>query len=101
MVIPMTVLEELYRIKDSKRDVSCDARIAIRALEDIFHGAPLEQISVGIPFDDKVAHSGTIAIFADHEVKQTVHAFSDKAGDNRILNSVLFLQRNMHYALWC
>ena len=30
VVIPMTVLEELDRIKDSKRDVARDARIAIR-----------------------------------------------------------------------
>lgn len=93
VVIPMTVLEELDRIKDSKRDVSRDARVAIRALEDIFHDAPPEQISAGIPFNDTVAHSGTISIFADYEVKETVHAFSDKAGDNRILNSVLFLQQ--------
>lgn len=36
VVIPMTVLEELDRIKDSKRDVARDARIAIRTLEDLF-----------------------------------------------------------------
>ena len=93
VVIPMTVLEELDRIKDSKRDVSRDARVAIRALENIFHDATPEQISAGIPFNDQIPHNGTIAIFADYEVKQTVHAFSDKAGDNRILNSVLFLQQ--------
>ncbi len=33
VVIPMTVLEELDRIKDSKRDVSRDARVAIRTLK--------------------------------------------------------------------
>jgi PhoH-like ATPase len=93
VVIPMTVLEELDRIKDSKRDVSRDARVAIRALEDIFHDAPPEKISAGIPFNNKIAHSGTIAIFSDYEIKETVHAFSDKAGDNRILNGVLFLQQ--------
>lgn len=93
VVIPMTVLEELDRIKDSKRDVSRDARVAIRALENIFHDATPEQISAGICFNDHIPHNGTIAIFADYEVKQTVHAFSDKAGDNRILNSVLFLQQ--------
>ena len=35
VVVPMTVLEELDLIKDRKRDVSSDARVAIRALEDI------------------------------------------------------------------
>lgn len=92
VVIPMTVLEELDRIKDSKRDVSRDARIAIRALEDIFHDATPEQISAGIPFSNQGDKQGTIAIFADYEVTETVHAFADKAGDNRILNGVLFLQ---------
>ncbi|UXI00999.1 PhoH family protein [Photobacterium sp. TY1-4] len=92
VVIPMTVLEELDRIKDSKRDVSRDARIAIRALEDIFHDATPEEISAGIPLSKDGEGTGTIAIFADYEVTETVHAFADKAGDNRILNGVLFLQ---------
>lgn len=91
VVIPMTVLEELDRIKDSKRDVSRDARVAIRALEDIFKDATPEQISKGI-LVGKQGNTGTISIFADFEVKETVQAFSDKAGDNRILNAVLYLQ---------
>lgn len=45
VVIPMTVLEELDRIKDSKRDVARDARVAIRALEDLFHDATPDKIS--------------------------------------------------------
>ncbi|PSW00860.1 PhoH family protein [Photobacterium lipolyticum] len=96
VVIPMTVLEELDRIKDSKRDVSRDARVAIRALEDIFHDATPEQISAGIPFTHDGDHKGTVAIFADYTIKEMVHAFADKAGDNRILNGVLYLQS--HYA---
>ncbi|MEI8596679.1 PhoH family protein [Photobacterium sp. Hal280] len=96
VVIPMTVLEELDRIKDSKRDVARDARVAIRALEDIFHDATPEQISAGIPLTEQGDHKGRIAIFADYEIHETVHAFADKAGDNRILNGVLYLQN--HYA---
>lgn len=46
----MTVLEELDRIKDSKRDVARDARVAIRALENMFHDATPDEISEGIPF---------------------------------------------------
>lgn len=96
VVIPMTVLEELDRIKDSKRDVSRDARVAIRALEDIFHDATPEQIAEGIAISKQGEALGSIAIFADYEVTETVHAFADKAGDNRILNGVLYLQA--HYA---
>ncbi|WP_047046342.1 PhoH family protein [Vibrio mexicanus] len=91
VVIPMTVLEELDRIKDSKRDVARDARVAIRALEDLFRDATPDEISEGIPFTDQQV-SGTISILADFELTETVKAFADKEGDNRILNAVLYLQ---------
>ena len=92
VVIPMTVLEELDRIKDSKRDVARDARVAIRALEDIFRDATPDQISEGIPFSKEREATGSISILADYELQETVKAFADKAGDNRILNAVLYLQ---------
>ncbi|EGR2498309.1 hypothetical protein VCSRO55_3521 [Vibrio cholerae] len=92
VVIPMTVLEELDRIKDSKRDVARDARVAIRALEHLFHDATPEEITEGIPLSKQEGATGTISILADYEVHETVKAFTDKAGDNRILNAVLYLQ---------
>lgn len=55
VVIPMTVLEELDRIKDSKRDVARDARVAIRALEHLFHDATPEEITEGSRFLSKRA----------------------------------------------
>ncbi|MBY6197088.1 PhoH family protein [Vibrio hangzhouensis] len=92
VVIPMTVLEELDRIKDSKRDVARDARVAIRALEDIFKDATPDEISEGIPFSPNMDATGTISILADYSLQETVKAFADKEGDNRILNAVLDVQ---------
>ncbi|MBY8142715.1 PhoH family protein [Vibrio fluvialis] len=92
VVIPMTVLEELDRIKDSKRDVARDARVAIRALENMFHDATPDEISEGIPFTKHGSATGTISILADYDVHESVKAFTDKEGDNRILNAVLHLQ---------
>lgn len=92
VVIPMTVLEELDRIKDSKRDVARDARVAIRALEDLFKDATPDEISEGIPVSKEKPDQGSISILADFELQETVKAFADKAGDNRILNAVLYLQ---------
>ncbi|WP_159656791.1 PhoH family protein [Vibrio atypicus] len=92
VIIPMTVLEELDRIKDSKRDVARDARVAIRALEAIFKDATPDEISEGIPVNKDFENTGHIAILADFELQETVKAFADKAGDNRILNGVLYLQ---------
>lgn len=92
VVIPMTVLEELDRIKDSKRDVARDARVAIRALEHLFHDATPEEITEGIPLSKQEGATGTISILADYELDETVKALTDKEGDNRILNAVLYLQ---------
>lgn len=92
VVVPMTVLEELDRIKDSKRDVARDARVAIRALEAMFKDATPDEISEGIPINKDKEATGHIAILADFELQETVKAFADKAGDNRILNGVLYLQ---------
>ncbi|CAM3878315.1 PhoH family protein [Vibrio aquimaris] len=92
VVIPMTVLEELDRIKDSKRDVARDARVAIRAMEAMFKDATPDEISEGIPINRDKEHTGHISILADFELQETVKAFADKAGDNRILNAVLYLQ---------
>ncbi|WP_070963152.1 PhoH family protein [Vibrio sonorensis] len=92
VVIPMTVLEELDRIKDSKRDVARDARVAIRALEALFKDATPDEITEGIPMNRESEVTGHISILADFELQETVKAFADKAGDNRILNAVLYLQ---------
>ncbi|WP_114765895.1 PhoH family protein [Vibrio rhodolitus] len=92
VVIPMTVLEELDRIKDSKRDVARDARVAIRALEALFKDATPDEISEGIPINRDKEGTGHIAILADFELQETVKAFADKAGDNRILNATIYLQ---------
>ncbi|MGL5501181.1 MAG: PIN domain-containing protein, partial [Plesiomonas shigelloides] len=90
VIVPMTVLEELDRIKDSKRDVSREARIAIRMLESVFLDASADEIAAGVPLSKHGAQaSGTLAIFADYLLAEEVHAFPSKEGDNRILNAVL------------
>ncbi len=92
LVIPMTVLEELDRIKDSKRDIARDARVAIRALENLFKDATPDNITDGIPVNASQPDCGTISILADFELQGSITAFADKEGDNRILNAVLHLQ---------
>ena len=94
IIIPMTVLEELDNIKDRKRDISRDARVAIRALEDVFADATPEQIGQGVPLqkgssDNKL---GTIAIFADHCIGAKEIFFTNNEPDNRIINVALLLQ---------
>ncbi|KRV84486.1 PhoH family protein [Aeromonas veronii] len=92
VLIPMTVLEELDNIKDRHKDVSRDARVAIRALEDVFRDATPEQIAQGVPLAGEA--SGHICIFSDHHLPQDAEVFTDKEADNRIINAALYLQKH-------
>ncbi|EKB25122.1 MULTISPECIES: PhoH family protein [Aeromonas] len=92
VLIPMTVLEELDNIKDRNKDVSRDARVAIRALEDVFRDATPEQIAQGVPLAGEA--SGHICIFSDHHLPQDAEVFTDKEADNRIINAALYLQKH-------
>ncbi|MBY5992999.1 PhoH family protein [Ferrimonas balearica] len=96
VVVPMTVLEELDQIKDRKKDVSRDARIAIRALEDCVGGATPEQLVAGVPLPPRESHpdsAGTLAIFPDHQVTfDEPIALPGDHNDNQIINSALYLQ---------
>ncbi|NJI09955.1 PhoH family protein [Aeromonas veronii] len=92
VLIPMTVLEELDNIKDRHKDVSRDARVAIRALEDVFRDATPDQITQGVPLAGEA--SGNICIFSDHHLPQDAEIFTDKEADNRIINAALYLQKH-------
>jgi PhoH-like ATPase len=96
IVIPMTVLEELDNIKDRQKDVSREARVAIRTLEDVFRDATPEQITSGICLSDKTSGAsccGLISIFSDLHLPGGEETFTSKEADNRIINLALYLQK--------
>lgn len=97
VVIPMTVLEELDYIKDSKKDVARDARVSIRAMEDILHDASPEEMIKGVPLSGltagDAAPTGNLAIFADQQLPVEEDVFTSKENDNRIINTALYLQK--------
>lgn len=98
VVIPMTVLEELDYIKDSKKDVARDARVSIRAMEDILHEATPEQMIEGVSLIGRVAGesapTGHISIFSDHNLKDEHRVFTSNENDNNIISAALFLQND-------
>ena len=100
VVVPMTVLEELDHIKDRKRDVSRDARVAIRALEDALGGMTTpEQIIKGVPLEAGVGQSkvtGTLSIFPDHQIDFPAGSLPSVNNDNRIINTAVHLQKELH-----
>ena len=94
VVIPMTVLEELDSIKDRNKDVSRDARVAIRSLEDTLSNASPEEVLAGVPLpqtgDD--SPTGRLSIFNDYTLEAKVGKLSFNENDNRIINSAIHLQ---------
>jgi PhoH-like ATPase len=96
VVVPMTVLEELDYIKDSKKDVARDARVSIRAMEDLLHEATPEEMTDGVSMMGKgagdAAPTGSLSIFADHGMSKEQSVFTSNENDNRIINAALHLQ---------
>ncbi|MDO6444713.1 PhoH family protein [Colwellia sp. 1_MG-2023] len=94
VVVPMTVLEELDSIKDRHKDVSRDARVAIRALEDALADATPEEVMAGVLLpnhnDDNI--TGRLAIFNDYTLEQTAGKLSFNENDNRIINTAIHIQ---------
>ncbi len=103
VVIPMTVLEELDYIKDSKKDVARDARVSIRAMEDVLHNATPEEMAKGVSLEGltsgEASPTGKMSIFADHQLPVEEHSFTSKENDNRIINAALYLQREQSRAV--
>jgi PhoH-like ATPase len=96
VVIPMVVLEELDNIKDRHKDVSREARVAIRSLENALKDATPEQILAGVPLATMPgAHhaQGTLAIFPDYQLKQSDSALNLHENDHRIIQAALELQK--------
>lgn len=97
VVVPMTVLEELDYIKDSKKDVARDARVAIRSMEDLLHEASPEELTQGVSMAGKGGHgeaapTGCLSIFSDHGMPVEQQVFTSNENDNRIINVALHLQ---------
>ncbi len=99
VVVPMTVLEELDYIKDSKKDVARDARVSIRAMEDLLRDASPEQMLKGVSMlglgSGQAAPTGSLSIFADLQMHETQQVFTSNENDNRIINAALHLQNEL------
>lgn len=96
VVIPMVVLEELDAIKDRQKDVSRDARVAIRSLENALKDATPEQILAGVSLNRLEGNrqaAGTLAIYPDYQLRQTESALSLTENDHRIIQAALALQK--------
>ncbi|ARU55272.1 MAG: PhoH family protein [Pseudomonadales bacterium] len=93
VIIPMTVLEELDKLKTGKQTIAADCRQAIRTIDHLLGDATPKQIEKGVPIKrgEKSDPLGTISILMNTESKSGPH-LPDNLNDNKIINSLANLQ---------
>ncbi|MGB4343250.1 MAG: PhoH family protein [Moraxellaceae bacterium] len=94
VIIPMTVLEELDKLKSGKASVSAECRAAIRLIDAILGNAAPEQIRQGVPIwrDITRTHLGTLSVLMDTQDGPGKDYLSNELNDNKIINQLVTLQ---------
>ncbi|PID42688.1 MAG: ribonuclease [Proteobacteria bacterium] len=93
VIIPMTVLEELDKLKAGKQAIAAECRQAIRTIDMILGNASPKQIEKGVPIKrgKKSEPLGTISILMSTECSDSLRLPAD-LNDNKIINSLVNLQ---------
>ncbi|MCL5043152.1 MAG: PhoH family protein [Gammaproteobacteria bacterium] len=95
VIIPMTVLEELDKLKSGKSSTAADCRQAIRLIDKTLADAPPDQVEQGVPISrDKLGDMGSLAILMD-KAPLPAHCLPNDLNDNKIINQLCQLQ-NRH-----
>ncbi|MZR63720.1 PhoH family protein [Alcanivorax sp. DP30] len=93
VVIPMTVLEELDKLKSGKSHTAADCRAAIRQIDKVLGHCTPEQVEAGIPIprgpDNSTQGTLTVLMSSVEDVKSPL---PDHLNDNRIINDVLAMK---------
>ncbi|AHK15243.1 MAG: PhoH family protein [Thalassolituus sp.] len=92
VVIPMTVLEELDKLKMGKASIATDCREAIRQIDRIIGDASPTEIAKGVPIIRPDGGTyGHFSILLD-SFDAPHRALPDNLNDNKIINSLVILQ---------
>ena len=93
VVIPMTVLEELDKLKIGKASIATDCREAIRQIDRIIGDATPTEIAKGIPIERPDGnYQGHFSILLD-SFDAPDRSLPDNLNDNKIINSLVNLQK--------
>lgn len=94
VIIPMTVLEELDKLKSGKVSVSAECRAAIRLIDKILGDAEPDKIRQGVPIwrDITRSYQGTLSVLMDMQDGSGKDYLSPELNDNKIINQLVTLQ---------
>ena len=92
VAIPMTVLEELDKLKSGKHGVAAECRQAIRLIDQILAGAEPEDVELGVPIQrGKSGPCGRLSILMSKRAAPVTWLPED-LNDNKIINQLVELK---------
>ncbi|WP_008734209.1 PhoH family protein [Isoalcanivorax pacificus] len=93
VVVPMTVLEELDRLKSGKSHIAADCRAAIRLIDQILGPALPEQVDAGVPIPrGQDSTLGTLSVLMPRPLAEGEGALPEHLNDNRIINDIVSMK---------
>jgi PhoH-like ATPase len=94
VIIPMTVLEELDKLKTGKQAIAADCRQAIRLINKMLGDASPKEIEKGVPIQREVKAEplGTISILMNPDKPAIPPHLPENLNDNKIINALVNLQ---------
>lgn len=97
VAIPMTVLEELDKLKAGKHSVAAECRQAIRLIDQVLGEATPEQVESGVPIQrGKSGPRGSMSILMSKRA-EPIMLLPENLNDNKIINQLVEL-RSRHPA---
>ena len=103
VVIPMTVLEELDKLKSGKSNIAADCRAAIRLIDEVLGNASPEEVEAGVPICRPQRPDGSLSVLMPRQQQDDERPLlPEHLNDNRIINDIAALiQRDpgRHYVL--
>ncbi len=93
VILPMTVLEELDKLKSGKSAVAADCRAAIRLIDQVLGAAEPEQVRQGVPIRrGPEGCRGTLSVLMQAATEDKQEYLSNELNDNKIINQLVVLQ---------
>ncbi|WIO74445.1 PhoH family protein [Porticoccaceae bacterium LTM1] len=95
VIIPMTVLEELDKLKSGRNTQAADCRQAIRGIDQILGGATSAEVEKGVPIrrGEQSEPLGSLSILMSH-APDNVAILPTHLNDNKIINDIFLLKQN-------
>lgn len=95
VIIPMTVLEELDKLKSGRKAQAADCRQAIREIDGILRAASPEEVERGVPIrrGDNSEPLGRLSIMMTR-APANVSVLPTHLNDNKIINDICLLKQS-------